>query len=184
MRTVLLGGALLFSSAALSQEGPYVGFKLGVFDFEETISPPTFSFSDTAPVYSLYGGYRFNDRWAVEGTLVTTSDLKDELFGVTPGSISIDMFEIRGLAHFGSFLVGLGYWDSIDFSTSSMLAGPGGNGLSFILGGEWSLNDDWKVRVEAEVFDTEDLDLSFFSLDQSTDAASISVGAHYKFGGR
>ena len=187
MRAPILAGALLVSSAAWSQEGPYVGLGLGMFDYEEDVFGSPY-FSDTAPAYKLFGGYRFNRRWAVEGYLGTTAILKEQVTISTPARIDFDIREIRGLAHFGSFLAGIGF-RHVDFSTSPMLAGPSSSKFSLIVGGEWSKRK-WDFRVEAEAFNTDDRILLInqfpfeqFPLEHSTQATSLSFGALYKFGG-
>jgi hypothetical protein len=185
MRSIPLMATLLFSSAGWSQEspfleGPYLGLGLGFLRYEE--KPTSLSFSDTAPLYKLYGGYRFNKRWAAEGYLATTATLKDDLFPGIPAGADFDTIEVRGLAHFGRFLAGIGYWDT-DFSSAAMLAGPGNYNFSLIFGGEWLLND-WNFRLEAELFDTEDTDVPFFNFHRSTNAASLSFGAQHQFGRR
>ena len=178
MRAPILAGALLVSSAAWSQEGPYVGLGVGIFDYEEDITGP-FSFSDTAAIYKLYGGYRFNKRWAVEGYLTTAARLKDELYIATPATADLKIAEVRGLAFFGNLFLGIGYWDS-RFSTSTMLSGPSNSDFSLVLGGEWPKNK-WNFRLEAEVFNTDEAAWPFGS-DHSINATSLSFGAQYRFG--
>lgn len=181
MRPIIVLGALLFSSVGLSQEsveGPYLGIGLGALDFKYTVGPTPDSFSDNATAVKLYGGFRFNERWAVEGTYRSVSTVTGMLGG-TAVSADYDSIGLRGLAHFGHLLVGIEYWNAGDVRKPAVFSGAlpsNESDVALILGGEWSLNDDWGLRLEYELFDAD-------SSSQS-DASALSIGAHYKFGRR
>jgi len=189
MRTLLFSALAILSSSAWAQEGrpgSYLGLSLGQLDYEEEAFGTTLE--DTALAYKLYGGYRFGDTWAVEASYGQTSSLKWSESGTLPGfgsttatlSGDYDVLEVRGLAHLGVFLVGLGYWDAdlkATLSVTSTLTGPmsvsasdSDSGASLILGGQWSF-DTWSLRAEYEYFDTE----------STVDAYTLGVGVHFRF---
>jgi hypothetical protein len=58
----------LWSAGALAQdkEGAFLGAGVGQFDLQEE-GDGQLAIDDTALSYRIYGGYRFNDTWAVEG---------------------------------------------------------------------------------------------------------------------
>lgn len=185
MRLFTLLLLTLFSVGALAQEqGAYVGFGLGQLDYEETDFGLTFD--DTTLAYKVYGGYRFTETWAVEASYGQTDDLEWSDFGSIPGVISAtlsgdyEFIEIRALAHINAFIVGIGYWDSdLNATLSGTLSFPGpfsysasdsDSGVSAILGGEWDL-DQWSIRGEIEVFDTE----------SNVDTYTVGIGLHFRF---
>jgi hypothetical protein len=175
-----------FSTGAWAQTetGPYVGFGLGQLDYEE--SDFGLTFDDTALAYKVYGGYRFTETWAVEAYYGQTADLEWSDSGSIPGVIfarlsgDYETIEIRALAYFNAFVVGIGYWDAdlkatlsgtLSFSGPfSYSASDSDSGASAILGGEWDI-DQWSIRGEIEVFDT----------DSNVDAYTVGVGLHFRF---
>jgi hypothetical protein len=183
MRLLILLGALLLASTAWCQDeivdGPYFGIGLGTFDYEFTLGPTSFSFSDSVAIRNLYGGYRFGERWAVEGFLSDTSTVNAAPTPFTSISLDYDILGVRGLAHFRNFFVGVGYWSAdVDVSsnppTSVFLSTD--SDISVILGGEWSFKDNWGLRLDYELFD----------MDRSSqsDIEALSLGVHYNFGKR
>jgi Outer membrane protein beta-barrel domain len=178
--TTLLLGSTAWSQENLSIEGPYFGASIGAFDYSHNLGG-FFRFSDTASIGSIYGGYRFNDRWAVEGSYGNTSTLTGRPFGI-PLSADFAFMEVRGLAHFGNLYTGVGYWNS-DVSRSGFSLGApelrDDSDVSLLLGGEWSFRRDWTFRLEYELFDTRTLGMT----DESTvNSSRLSFGAHYRFG--
>lgn len=169
-----------------SAPGPYFGASLGQLDYEEDAFGATLE--DTALAYKLYGGYRLGKTWALEGSYGQTSDLKWSESGFVPGvgdaSLTLkgdyDILEIRGLAHLGAFIAGIGWWDADLNMSVTGTTGPTGafafsgsdsdSGASLILGGQWAL-DTWSIRAEYELFDT----------DSSVDVYTLGVGLHFRF---
>jgi hypothetical protein len=178
----------LASASAVAQDntGAYVGFGLGQLDYEEDAFGITLE--DTTLFYKVYGGYRFDETWAFEAYYGQTDDLEwtDSGFDPSLGDYSArlagdyDVLELRGLAHFDWFLVGLGYWDadlSASLSGTSDLTGPfsestsdSDSGASLIVGGEWDVGG-MAIRAEFEYFDTE----------STVDAYTIGVGLQFSF---
>jgi hypothetical protein len=188
MKIFLAIGLALLSTEALAQDlaGPYVGFGLGVLDYEEKDFGVILE--DKTMAYKVYGGYRFDERWTIEGSYGQTASLEWSEFADIPGfgfvSATLkgdyDVIEIRGLAHFDWFLVGLGYWDadlSATLSGNTSFAGPfdvwasdSDSGTSLIVGGEWH-RDKLVIRSELDYFDT----------DSAIDVYTFGVGLHFRF---
>jgi hypothetical protein len=183
----MVGCLALWSAGALAQEA-YVGGSLGQFVFEEE-GTGSLVIDDTAPLYKVYGGYRFNDTWAVEGYLGRADDLTQSTTEILPGIGALNatvraqynLVEVRGLAHLKAFFAGIGYWESdlngqIDINT--VATGPfsvdvsgSDSGASLILGGEWDLGEDWGIRVEIEGYD----------MDGTESVYHYGFGVHYRF---
>jgi Outer membrane protein beta-barrel domain len=180
MRALIFAGVLIIGSAAWSQEtveGPYVGIGLGDFDFAFTLGPTSVSFSDSTTIRSLYGGYRFSERWAVEGSYGSTSTVHGDFSGF-PLAFDYDINGLRGLAYFGTIFVGIGYWSAdINLTSTYTSAFPGSDSdVSFILGGEWPFGNDWSVRIDYELFDIDG--------SSQSDPEAFSAAVHYRFGRR
>jgi len=185
---VAIATCMLCGSAALAQDvtGPYVGFGIGQFDYQEDVFE--YQFDDTTSQYKVYGGYRLNDTLAFEASFGETGDLEwsesGDLFPSGSYNVSLssdfEFFEVRVLAHVGKFLAGYGYWDA-DFTgrirgTSSLTGdfdisgSESDSGSALILGGQWDLA---KVGLRAE--------FEYYDTDASVDVYSIGVGVHFRF---
>jgi hypothetical protein len=143
-------------------------------DYEFTLGPTEFSFNDSTTIRKLYGGYRFNERWAIEAFSSRTT-VNGDLAGF-PITADYDITGLRGLAHFNAVFIGIGYWDA-DISLSSIYtsAFPGDDSdISFLLGGEWSFDDHWGFRLDYELFDADG--------SNQSDLEALSFGVHYGFG--
>ena len=177
---ILLSLSLTLEASAQAESGPYVGVGLGYFDLDMNSR-----FDDTALSYRIYGGYRFGRRWSLEGSYLETQDLTSSETATIPTygtvtsttEVNYDVLEVRGLAHFGAFFVGAGYWDA-DLEgqlTSNLFSGfpikHSDAGASVLLGGQWNLGRR-KIRVEFEHFDTTDDEIR---------ANTIGVSAHFGF---
>jgi hypothetical protein len=178
----------LWSAGALAQDqsGAYLGGGLGQFDFVEE-GAGSLAIDDTALSYRVYGGYRFNDTFAVEGSYGKTDEMSEsDQFIVGPNTVNAtvraeyDFLEARGLAHLKAFFAGIGYWEA-DLSASvdinSVLTGPisvpasdTDSGVSVVLGGQWDL-DRVGVRVELAAYD----------MDNVESAYNFGLGVYYRF---
>ena len=177
MRATTILAAILLSSTVWSQErpfqqGPYLGVTMGAFHWDQ--GGPLVSLSDTAPIVKLYGGFRFNDRWAVEGSYSNRSHLKDQTIGIAS---DFQIIEVRGLAYLGNLFVGVGYWNADIVETRPFFPSAGfrdnDSDFSGILGGEWSFRNRWDLRLDYELFNVQ---------NRAKDMSTLSFGAHYKFG--
>ena len=86
-----LGLAQTANSQGMS--GGYIGFALGLMDYEEDDEDLGETFSDTSTAYRFLGGYRFSDNFAVEGGWARTSELEESIVEVLPflGTFNIDI---------------------------------------------------------------------------------------------
>lgn len=179
----------LWSTGALAQDksGAYLGCGLGQFDFQEE-GDGSLGIDDSALSYRIYGGYRFNGTFAVEGAFGKTDEMSEsaQFSVVTIGTVTgtvraeYDFTEARGLAHVKAFFAGIGYWEadlSATISVSSVLTGPisapvsdSDSGALIVLGGQWDL-DRVGIRVELEAYD----------MDNVESAYNFGLGVHYRF---
>ena len=185
MKYVLAAALALASVSAYSQElgtsGPYMGFGLGYLDYEQ--SDAGLSMSDGTTAYRLFGGYRFNENFAVEGGWGTTSDLKDSVVvGGNTFSVNGD-YEIMTVRALGavpfdmvSLFGGVGFYDADQSVSLSINGAPLGSfdgsdsGATVIGGVEFSLNRV-SLRAEYEWFDT----------DSTIDASVLGLGLLFSF---
>jgi hypothetical protein len=66
----------LIGAAAQAQESVYVGIGYGGFDYEESRTDPVLGkVGDTLDSYKLFGGFEFNDNFAIEVSYGETDDL-------------------------------------------------------------------------------------------------------------
>jgi hypothetical protein len=188
MRVLTAISMLMVCTVGLAQEesGPYIAFGIGQLDYEEDAFGLTLD--DTTLSYKIYGGYRFDETWAFEAYYGQTDDLEWTDAGNLPGlgtysarlAGDYDIVSLRGLAHFGWFVVGIGYWDadlSASLTGTSDFTGPfaesasgSDSGASLIAGGEWDLGG-WAIRAEFEYFDTE----------STVDAYNLGIGVQFGF---
>ena len=166
----------------------------GMFDYDEDLSAiaPGQSFSDSATAVKVYGGYRFNEWFAVEGSYGKTGDLEETvpLFAPPFGTLNAEVganyefLTVNALGHIAfekmSLFAGLGYWDA-DISVDLTVNVPGfgqitdnetdsDDGTMLSAGLEWEF-DSLAVRGELDWFDVEE-----------ADAFMVGVGVHWLFG--
>ncbi len=101
MKRLSLSAAVLVISAfaagaASAQEpvagGAYVGLGYGLMHLKTTKVPTGFSFSDTGGGYRLFGGYQWNQYFAVEGAWEKTTNLSDSTTGgAALGTYTLDV---------------------------------------------------------------------------------------------
>jgi hypothetical protein len=164
--------------------GAYVGAGLGQFDYEDNDVEGFIEVEDTTLTYRVYGGYRFNRTWAVEGSYTQADDVESssEIFPTITFGFNSDfeIVEVRGLAHLNAFFAGIGYWDadanvtlsvsSPSFGSLSASESVSDSGASVVLGGQWDL-ERVGIRVELEAYDMDDVEHAY----------NLGVGVHYRF---
>jgi hypothetical protein len=186
IRKTMICCLALWSAGAWGQEA-YVGGGLGQFDFQEE-GDGSLALDDTALFYKVYGGYRFNDTWAVEGSYGITDELSESTteilppFGTLNATVSAeyDFLEARGLAHIKAFFAGIGYWEAdldatLDINTAitgpvSVEVSDSDSGALIVFGGQWDL-ERVGIRVEAVAYDMDNVDSAY----------NVGVGVHYRF---
>lgn len=177
----------LWSTEVLAQDkvGLYLGGTVGQFDFQEE-GDGAFADDDLASSYKIYGGYRFTDTWAVEGSYLQTDELTRSAaatfppFATLSGTVPADhnFLGARGVAHVKAFFAGIGYWKA-DWDATlccnplpprSIPVSDTDTGVSIVLGGQWDL-ERVGIRVELEAYD----------MDDTESVYNYGVGVHYRF---
>lgn len=178
------------SSVGFGQDAIYVGIGGYRFDYEENIPNVVISgISDTSTAYRLFGGFEFNEYFALEVSYGKSGDLAYRTsadlpgFGQTNYSLATDftISSFRAIGQFpfewGALLGGLGFFQSEnDFREDILteccgsLPGDGSftdTGLTVGLGAEWRFGrfgTRYGLRLEYEWWDTEDIDTSALGL--------------------
>jgi opacity protein-like surface antigen len=173
MRALLVVAAVGCCGTSLAQEvmpSGYIGFGLGDFDYEESES----DFGDSSTARKLYGGYRFDDTWAFEGSYEDIDTIRESAPGIVVGIDDPTVITLRGLAHFGPVFVGAGYFDAdatafVELGSFRAEESASEDGLLALIGFQWDFSSV-SLRVEYDWFDIDD-----------ADAAEIAVGLHYRF---
>jgi outer membrane protein with beta-barrel domain len=181
---ICLGFALAFVQAAVGQErgGPYMGFSVGSFSYEESVEDLDVSIDDTTTMYRILGGYRFSDNFALEGGWSKTGDIEESAaFLGIPFNVGaeFEVLTVRALAMVPfertSLLGGVGYYDS-DIEVSVVVPGIGS--------GSESTGEDGVTLVGGFEFNLERVDirteLEWFDIDEG-DAWDVSVGVLFSF---
>lgn len=177
------------------ERGVYLGVSAGAFRYEETESVSGIEFSDTAPTYRVFGGYRFGYFFALEGGWEATGDLEDTIAAVDTalGELSVSIkadLRISTLRAIGilplaavQLYAGLGYYDSRVDATGTVIAselpGPGNivvtdsegdNGATAVVGLQHTFSR-LAIRAQYEWFDTA----------SNVDVSALGVGLLYQF---
>lgn len=177
-----LVSALLVSSPAMADSGPYIGASIGNTTLEASLQDPigggTFLFDESDFSWKIYGGFNFDlpsINLAVEGGYRSlggpSAVIATETFGIDLtawDAYGVAGFDLGPVAVFGK--LGLVSWDA-DLTIAGFDAGSEsdqdtayGVGASFGLG-------SFQLRAEYEVFDVSDTD----------DVYMLSAGFVYTF---
>jgi opacity protein-like surface antigen len=191
--TLLLLGLGVQHAYAQDNAYGYLGAFAGSFDYEEDLSEiaPGASFSDSATAVKVYGGYRFNEWFTVEGSFGVTDTLGESatlpsIIGPIPAQLGADFefLTVNALGHIAfdklTLLGGIGYWDAditveIDatvpgFGQVSFEDSESDSGTMYSAGVQWDF-DSLALRVQYDLFDIDD-----------ADASMIGIGVHWVFG--
>ena len=161
----------LSAPANAQQRGGYLGLSAGSYRFEHHDDELGVSVSDDEFSYGAFGGYRFSQSFAVEGSLLTTTDFEDILDALinssTRAEYAVQTVRALGIVQrnkwelFGS----LGYHQS-DSDVSVMVAGTVMNldsddrGTTALAGFQLD-GKQFSYRLQYEWFDADErLDLS------------------------
>ena len=195
MRKLTLLFLGLASSAALAQEGIYVGIGVGSMDYSETTQSGLIpKVEDQVSAYKLYGGFEINDHFAIEINYGETDDVMDSGSQFIPGlgtvtqstTTELATTVLRGIGQlsyeWGVLQGAIGFYSAeIDFLDTLMVNGSSGtigggfsdDGLSAMIGIEWRFGrfgTGFGVRLEYEWLDISDID-----------AETIGLGIAYRF---
>ncbi len=163
-------------SAAIAAADGYVGASIG----SAGVDDPQGGVDDSDTGFKLFGGYRFNENWAVEGFYADFGAPESTPFGI-PASTEITGYgaQIVGafpvsdqVELFGKF--GFISWEE-DFSVLGIVAGSDdGEDLTYGIGVTFNVSEQVSIRGEWEFYDIAD---SFGDIDVDL----LSVGFEYKF---
>lgn len=179
---ICLGMSLVFAQAAIAQdrEGGYIGVAAGSFSYEEEEF-----IDDSASLFRVVGGFRFNENFGLEGSWGETGDLGESFSEVVPpfGTVTLDVngdYEVLTVRALGfipfdkvSLLGGVGYYDAeASVSATASLGGSppvtvsdsgSESGATLVAGFELNLQRI-DIRGELEWFDLDDADASDFTV--------------------
>jgi opacity protein-like surface antigen len=169
MTTTYLAIPFFAITTSLANASGYIGASDGQADIDE-------SGFDNSTSFSLTGGYKFTDNFAIEVSYIDLGDSDDDIapvwtveadgfdfsvVGILPVSEKVDLF-----AKVGAFM-----WDAtIDEEGFGEIASDDGTDLSYGLGAAFKLNENFNVSLQYQMFDLDD-----------TDVSNISLGVGYNF---
>ena len=153
---------------AASADGPwYVGAGAGQSDFDIG------GFDDTGTSWKVFGGYQFHDSFAVEIGYLDTGEAKETFAGESL-AISADgaTASLVGMLPIGEQFslharLGMFFWDveaKFDDGFTSFTASDSGEDLYYGVGAGMKLGENAGLRLEYEIADVEDVDVSMISL--------------------
>jgi len=204
MRSLAVVSLALLASPAIAQDGFYMGFGLGSFDYQDnaivrvlsTNIPRGGAIDDSALSLKLYGGYELNENFAVEVSYGKIDSLVGEGFGFDPPplpglfiySITADLnpFSARAVGQLpldrSMFFASLG-WFRLDgdvvFRTIQG-SGPAGGLRSLDESGLIAtLGVEWRLGGAESKYRVR-LEYESWDIDDA-DASSISAGLSYRF---
>jgi OOP family OmpA-OmpF porin len=180
-REITMNKKLITSAAVLAafvstpsfavEPGGYVTASFGTAEAEVSEEGETFKGDDTA--FKLGGGYAVNKNFAIEGyfadygkaedTVTVFADEFDvaaeataivvQAVGIFPASPKFDLFAKAGLA----------MWDSEVFADGASLGDDDGSDIIFGLGGAFFITPQAAIRVEYEMSEFDDVDVTMLS---------------------
>ena len=136
-----------------------------------------FDGNDTA--LKIFGGYRFNDNFAIEAFYTDFGEPDDWPLSIEASAFGASVVGIIPVAQqfelFGK--IGLAAWDA-DFIDPFGTYSDDGSDLTYGIGGAFIINQQASIRVEWEFYDIE-ADIGAGAFDTETDM--LSIGAQVNF---
>lgn len=167
-----LFGGISSAAYAGSDSGIYIGGSLGSasIDYEDT----NFEFDESDTGYKIFTGYNFGLvptlNIAAEVAYVDFGEQETEVASFTDVSANFDTLTLTGIVGFDTGPIGLfgklGFasWDGdVSALSDSVSTSDSGTDPVYGIGAKVQLGS-LAVRTEYEIFDTEDADVSFFSV--------------------
>jgi len=194
-RFAVLLSALL-GTAAQAQDSIYVGVGFGGFDYQESFDDIFFGrVSDSVDTYKIFGGFEFNEHFALEMSYRETGDIKQvgsavlDPVGLVTDSLTSD-FKMTNLVATGQFvkdwgvlLGGLGFFSSDNDVREDLTleccepltleSSIRDDGLSAMLGIEWRFGrfgTRYGIHLEYEWWDID-----------AADASAVGISFSYGF---
>jgi len=156
------------SPLAASADGPwYLGAGGGQSEFDIG------GFDDTATSWKIFGGYQFHDSFAVEIGYLDSGEAEETFAGETL-TISADgaTASLVGMLPIGEQFslharLGMFFWDveaKLDDGINTFTSSDSGEDLYYGVGAGMRLGETAGLRLEYEIADVEDADVSMISL--------------------
>lgn len=166
IQNTILAGALVLASSGVSAEVVSDGqWYAGGAALQAFVDERGFDEDDTGG--KVFGGYKFNQYIAIEGSYYDFSKIGDrsnqlEIDGISLAALgSIDV--LPKLSLFGK--IGVHEWDADASGTIvSQLNTDDGTDAFFGLGVDYAINDNWEIRGEIEQYEVDDLDVNVASI--------------------
>jgi OOP family OmpA-OmpF porin len=156
------------SPLAASADAPwYLGAGGGQAEFDVG------GFDDTATSWKLFGGYQFHDSFAAEIGYLDSGEAKESFAGQSL-AVSADgaTASLVGMLPIGEQFslharLGMFFWDveaTVDDGVSTMTFSDSGEDLYYGVGAGMKLGETAGLRLEYEIADIDDVDVSMISL--------------------
>ncbi len=177
MRNLMLlswAAAMSFSASIAAADG-YVGASIG----SAGVDDPQGGVDGSDTGFRLFGGYRFNENWAVEGFYADFGAPEDDFFGIASREITGIGAQIVGafpVSDKVELFANLGFisWEE-DFSVLGIVAGgDDGEDLTYGIGVMFNFSEQVSIRGEWEFYDIAD---AFGDIDVDL----LSVGVEFSF---
>ena len=150
---------MFVATSSIAGEG-YIGASAGIMNLESDLGGGV-DFSDSPISGKVFGGYEFNENFAVDVAYFSTlEDASDDVLGI-PLDISLDGFTIRAVGAYPtsdkfSLLGSVGYWDGeAEASALGIGASASEDGITLGVGGKYRF-ESVSIRGEFEWFDSDD----------------------------
>lgn len=155
----------------------YAGFSVGTMDYKEdltVVDVALASFNDSMTVWKVYGGYKFNEHFGLEGSYMRSGDAEGSASGnnAIDGDFSVGAkVDFRGYSFkamgylptsWGNFFAGIGHYENRsdlsfgasfqNFEPESVISSDRFAGLTGDIGAQWHL-DSVILRAAYEYWD-------------------------------
>ena len=155
----VLGVAGFFAAtSSIAGEG-YIGVSAGIMNVEDDSAGT--GFSDTPFSAKVFGGYEFNENFALDVAYFSTvGDAEDDIGGI-PFDVSVDGFTLRFVGMIPtsdnfSLIGSVGYWDGEAEASAGGISATGSeDGVTLGVGGKYRF-ESVSIRGDFEWFDSED----------------------------
>lgn len=174
-RSTMAFVVLMSISAVISAQEGYIGAGIG----QSKIKDSPIDFDNTDMGWKLFGGYRFNKYFAIEGTWTDFGEPDDKYLGYNV-SVEASAFDVSVLGiipvheRFEIFgKIGLNAWkataqiEGSDFDTEDNIDPTYGVGAAFNVNQELTFRGEWQAYEMSEIDDASLISLSvvhYFSL--------------------
>ncbi|TYK65839.1 porin family protein [Colwellia echini] len=191
-KTILLGSLISASlltysvqakaeDAAVDTSGIYVGASYGYLRVEGDDD-----FDEDKSAYQIFTGYGFNKYIAVEGSFIDFGEYGNDLANADTDGYTLGLkLGLPVTDNISLYVRGGQLWYETNYSVVGVNDSTSDEGLFAGIGASYHLNEDWTIKVDYTVYDS-DLDVSSASddidnADFSTDLKFAAVGVEYRF---